>query len=228
MSTNTPVSQRLLQLPSHLLATVLAGLDEPRQIYPTILSHRAFYHAFTEHRNFILASIIRNQIPADLLPIALALFEATRIDVFDYDAVHRLLDNMNRRISCSAKMDMPILPTSDFVAISKLHVTVQRLRQCFADESIRRFTIEFDVSRDTVLSSPESYRIERALYRFQLASILWAGRPNRYKDDSERTMDARQDSEIGVKLFDTYSPWVNEQLHTIYTFLERKVCKGMS
>jgi hypothetical protein len=134
MATNTAV--RLLQLPPHLIAQVMGGFDELGSLYSTILGHRAFYHTFTVHRNFILASIIRNQIPANVLPIALALCEVTHVDLVDNDAVHRLLDSMNDRLSRPSNIDIPIIPTSDFVTISKTHATVQRLLKCFADEAI--------------------------------------------------------------------------------------------
>jgi hypothetical protein len=198
MATNTAV--RLLQLPPHLIAQVMGGFDELGSLYSTILGHRAFYHTFTVHRNFILASIIRNQIPANVLPIALALCEVTHVDLVDDDAVHRLLDSMNDRLSRPSNIDIPIIPTSDFVTIS----------------------------------STEINRIERAVYRFQLANSLYLpdpprkGRHDRSAHCVGKTLDYGERCKRDVKLFDTYSPWVNEQLHTIYTFLERKVCKGSS
>ncbi|EPE35732.1 hypothetical protein GLAREA_05069 [Glarea lozoyensis ATCC 20868] len=188
--TVTPVAVSFFKLTRHIFAEILASFDNFQDLHAAMMSHRAFYHAFKPHRNFILSGIILNQIPVNLFPLAWALFEAKTVDLLDNDAVKNLLEKLNLDlISSQRNFTLPVLPTSDFVMISKTHAAVQDLRQQFAKETIPLFEHNFGVSRTTELSPNEATRIERALYRFQLASDLYVPGHPWTPDPSYKSLD---------------------------------------
>lgn len=73
-------SPPLLELPLHLLSIILAQLDSMQSLGSTILSHSLFYDAFNDDTKRVVRSILRNQIPPELICYAEATFKAQMVD----------------------------------------------------------------------------------------------------------------------------------------------------
>lgn len=86
-------SSPLLGLPLHLLSKVLAQLDSMQSLGSIILSHSLFYGAFNDDTKRVVRSILRNQIPPELICYAEATFKAQFIDNNDGKEVSRLLQS---------------------------------------------------------------------------------------------------------------------------------------
>lgn len=84
-------SSPLLELPLHLLSMVLAQLDSMQSMGSAIVSHSLFYDAFNDDTKRIVRSILRNQIPPELICYAEATFKAQFVDNDDGKEVSILL-----------------------------------------------------------------------------------------------------------------------------------------
>lgn len=84
-------SSPLLELPIHLISMVLAQLDSMQSLGSTILSHSLFYDAFNDDTKRVVRSILRNQIPPELICYAEATFKARIVDNNDGKEISRLL-----------------------------------------------------------------------------------------------------------------------------------------
>jgi hypothetical protein len=209
----------LKQIPLHVVATILAELDSIEQLGSVILAHRVFLVAFNDNRLHVTTSIIRNQIPASLLPFATALHESTKIDAGDYDAVRSLLTrlaeaifNPPRAISSLVRFSI-----SEAAIISKSYKAIGLLCQDFANISIPLLNNRLGLDHPQEILQQEKFRLGRAFYRYQLMCNLFC------LGEEEALSE-----EPSLQFFRIFSPWVNEQLICVYAYLEAKVCKGES
>lgn len=68
---------KFLEIPLHLLSTILAKLECMQSLGAAILSHSSIYAAFHEDAKHIVQCILRSQIPAELMHYAAAAFESS-------------------------------------------------------------------------------------------------------------------------------------------------------
>lgn len=96
-------SSPLLELPLHLLCMVLAQLDSMQSLGSAIISHSLFYNAFNDDTKRVVRSILRNQIPPELICYAEATFKAQVVDNNDGKEVSKLLRSAFE--SCDYELD---------------------------------------------------------------------------------------------------------------------------
>lgn len=73
-------NSRFQKLPLHLLSMIMVELDCMQSLGSAILSHSLMYAAFCDDTKHIVQSILRNQIPPELMHYAAAAFESKFID----------------------------------------------------------------------------------------------------------------------------------------------------
>lgn len=221
-----------MRLPLHLVGMILMQLDDMQTLGSAILSHSLLYASYQDfgvHK--VTLSVLENQIPRDVMPYAIMAFRAQNVDHTNEEACRRVLRSRRCRrqglrplewfLKHGLDAEKDAVPTFA-VALRKTHLVVQH----FCDRFIQRtlpLAQEF-LGKDLTCSHPslitasdkEIYRVQKALYRFQVFCDL----RNRYRSDpySENVRD-NYTSPLQVILRDC-SPWVNEQLACIYDFLE--------
>ncbi|KAK2764783.1 hypothetical protein CKAH01_04948 [Colletotrichum kahawae] len=211
-------SSPLERVPLHVVAVILTHLPSIQQLGLAILSHRIFHDALKDNFHSVVRGIIANQIPDITLPFALALLGSTKLSGDAEDSVHSLLEDLSRGMSEPRRAATALLDLSldDYAFLSKNHAAVESLRDGFAREAIPAFVERLELEHAGHLNPQETFRLDRAFYRYQIMCNLYCGRKA-----SERKFYL----DFGRKhpFFTKFSPWVNEQLICVYHYLENKV-----
>lgn len=84
-------NSRFQELPLHLLSMILVELDCMQSLGSAILTHSLMYAAFCDDTRYIVQSILRSQIPPELMHYAAAAFESKFTDNRDGQRVSDLL-----------------------------------------------------------------------------------------------------------------------------------------
>ncbi|KAI2471898.1 hypothetical protein F4781DRAFT_62891 [Annulohypoxylon bovei var. microspora] len=217
------VAHPVLQLPLHVVAVVLSKLDTIQQLGPVILSHRIFLDSFNDSLHSVARNIIINQISAETSPLAFALLEPTRIKNGDYDAVCDLLTRLETASETkdASSRFLPRLSMSDYNFLSRNYAAAEFLGKSLANEVIPIATDRLALNRLSLEVTPrESCRLNKAFLRYQLMCNLLCSD----EDDEELSVD--DGNNLRLLFFSKFSPWVNEQLSCIHTYLERKVAEA--
>jgi hypothetical protein len=214
----------LLDVPLTIIAGILSQLDSIKSLGQAVFTHRVFHNTLRENQQTIIRSIISNQIPHDILPYAIAVVKSTdsyrlqfsfSADEEDIDDIlQQLHTHLLDRNALEEALRALSLPECAFLSASYSAVNV--LRNAYAKEIIPLFTTQFEIPLNPTLSPVEAFRIDRALLRHTLMCNLFT----RY--DGAKLIQAES------IFFTKFSPWVNEQLFCVYTFMEHKVSEGKS
>lgn len=229
-----------LRMPLHLLVMVLSRLDDMHSLGSAIRTHRLLHAAYQDDTNTILKSILRNQIPSDLMRYAVTAYEARRIARYDKKPLHELLTQslarrdrrgipFQERYLRSAIENDPGAPALA-AALSSTHSVVQHFSRRFLADTLPLApqVLGPAYSRSAEASADEIFRACRALYRFQIYCNLGF----RDGDDHEGNLGGDLSSSVLRECQDDYhfrafSPWVNEQLACIHDYLERGLSRGL-
>ncbi|TDZ35610.1 hypothetical protein C8035_v009750 [Colletotrichum spinosum] len=208
----------LLNLPADIITNILLHADTPKQLLHAIQSHRVFYNVW-RNDPFMLRKVVENRIGHDLLPYAAALLESKSLRPgIEHDAVRSLLARLDANVRSGGGCNIRDYRQSDYADMLRTHFTVEILREEVAAEALVAFVREFRLGHPQRASKQENFRIRRALYRFQLMCDLF------YVPVKSGTPLYKR--EIARLFFYRYSPWVNEQMLCVYSYLERKVSEA--
>ncbi|KAJ3954501.1 hypothetical protein N0V92_008992 [Colletotrichum tropicale] len=212
----------LQRVPLHVVAVILTHLPSIRQLGLAILSHRIFHDALKDNVNSVVRGIIANQISDIILPFALALLGSTKLIGDAEDDIDSLLEDLTRGISEPRRAAAALIDLSldDYAFLSKNHAAVESLRDGFARETIPAFVERFELEHGGHLNPQETFRLDRAFYRYQIMCNLYCGRKG-----SKRDLIPYFGYNFRHRhpFFTEFSPWVNEQLICVYHYLENKV-----
>ncbi|KAF2656923.1 hypothetical protein K491DRAFT_714972 [Lophiostoma macrostomum CBS 122681] len=211
-STRAPLNN----VPIHLVAHILAHLDCISDLWNAIHSHGIFESAFNDLPRFVTKSVLTNQIPRELLPFAWALHESKTSDPRVPGAVENILRKLESAIANPdiAVASLAAVPITDALVTSEFFTTVQDLCQDWAKDVVPVLHEKGIVYPSEQLSHAENFRLSRAFYRYELLCKSFARRGGFRCPEPESATRY---------FFDTFSPWVTEQLLCAYTYLERKV-----
>lgn len=237
----------ITSLPLHLVADILRLLDNIQLLPPVVLSHRIFYSALLDTPSLPL-DILRSQVPENLLPLAVAAYTSQK-SVRD-------LNGLDAEAFLTRCYDCPLqdvhggllhLSLGQALQVGRIDDALSELREEFTLCSLRRlYGVNSDesISGDQGLSAGETYRISRALYRFQIYRNLFLNKevldkeqglfPSGYGDDDYQGEEVEEEEDINPDkkqkklFFDRHSPWVNEQLACVYDYLETRLTGGAS
>ncbi len=223
-------------MPLHLLADVLSHLDNMQSLASAIFSHSSLYCAFSEDRPGIVARIITGQISKDLMKYAICTHSAahslTALERHDQDRVRRFLfdnfyiDRWDYRLNDPFRSMVYPTPAIDLDlagAISRTHTMVQYFTSDLLRDTLPLVHQHLGLQRPdwTTASVDEEFRIQRAMYRFQMYCNLFR--------DINRDRKSRLDFSVTLHgLFEKFSPWANEQLGCINDYFERVLSRGRS
>lgn len=231
---NTPPATRgtmptIHWLPIHVVRLVLSQLDSMQSLGSAILSHSIFYTAFMEDTPGLVGDILSSQMDTRVLPFARAVHEAAAVSNFDLSKVWSFLDSRLHPMDFDADVWFRLKPfqlsPTVAAAISKFHAVVQHFAQDFVGRSIRSGKYPRKFRRQACrINDTEYFRVQRALYRFQLYCNLF------YRNTRDLTPDAARRQEIEHLLhmvfFRHFPQWENEQLACIHDYLERVLSDG--
>ncbi|KAH9235466.1 hypothetical protein K456DRAFT_1723630 [Colletotrichum gloeosporioides 23] len=194
-------SNPLQRVSLHVVAEILTHLDSFKQLGLAILTR----------------SIITNQISDVTLPFALVLLKSAKLSGDDHDGIRNLLDHLITDISepCHAAAALINLSLDEYAILSKNHAAVESLRDDFSREAIPAFVERFELEHAEHLNPQETFRLDRAFYRYQIMCNLYCGRKGFERNLSPIDRE--------YPFFSEFSPWVNEQLICVYYYLENKV-----
>lgn len=222
----------LLRMPQHLLALILSQLDSTHSLASAILTHSYIHATFQDDRHRILRAVRVDQMPARTRPYANLALAASRLqprDIrhirlfwmgcalgFEFDCDGRPGRNMSRRLTWDS-MDLRAVGEN----LDSMHAMVEWFTREFARDTLPLVGSELGLKRPqgTALSADETFRIHRAMYRFQMYCCLFQA-PITGKE-------SRFGRILRGQFFGRYSPWVNEQLACVHDYFERVLSRGM-
>lgn len=175
----------------------------------------SFYCAFKDSQSLIVSTVLTNGIHPAVVPDAVALWDATRVEPWSKDAIEAFLKRYRISGPSSAPSPWTFLEASRF---SKIDRRVQFFTQDFCSSilSVHPITGEPDPDHEPP-STSELCRIQRILYRFELYCALF--RIHKPESKKERfTVEEQQEL-----FFTKFWSWENEQLACIHDYLLRQV-----
>lgn len=217
----------LTSLPVEIQEIILSQLDSFRTLEYIAVTCRTFKDLVLYHPQGIIDRILESVIPDEVFPEAITFFEASRLPTTNAEIVQELLG----RYFTSLKGNMgprPRFSLSEATALEKYHQLIQRFTQIFISTALSKHPITGDeVKPPWLVTKREQYRIQRALYRFELYWKLFKRLEK--KDRSQRHPQLAITLQHHSKLyFDHFAPWENEQIICIQDFLLRIVDEGES
>ncbi len=107
--------------------------------------------------------------------------------------------------------------------LDSMHAMVEWFTRDFARDTLPLVGKELGLERpgEMVLSADETFRIHRAMYRFQMYCNLF------YKSPPATAQEWWFGLGLRKYFFGRYSPWVNEQLACIHDYFERVLSRGL-
>ncbi|EGD94589.1 hypothetical protein TESG_02099 [Trichophyton tonsurans CBS 112818] len=212
----------LTSLPAEIQETILSQLDSFRTLNSIAATCRAFRDLVLYHPRGIIDRILKSIIPDEVFPEAITFFEASKLPTTNVEVVQELLG----RYFTSLKRNMgprPKFSLSEATTLEKYHRLIQGFTHVFITSALSKHPITGDeVKPPWFVTKGEQYRIQRALYRFELYWKLFK-RMER-NDRSQRYPQLAIPLQDHSKLyFDHFAPWENEQMICIQDFLLRIV-----
>ncbi len=198
----------ITELPCEIVAIILSSLDHPRDLLPALLTCHHFYMSFKESHG-VAASILRQQITPALLPVAVAVMEASRLPrPFVDTAVLGLLDELYRSPARLAAR-VSALPLLVVQKMSRIHDAVHALATDFGARAQARIS---HLTTITAVSPTEYFRFCRALYRVELFYAIF--------------QHGDFDDKIKPWFLWKHQLWENEQIASAYEYLEERFVQG--
>ncbi|KAH6613667.1 hypothetical protein B0J18DRAFT_460556 [Chaetomium sp. MPI-SDFR-AT-0129] len=210
-----------------LVVQIMSELHDMSSLGSLILSHSSFYMAYTFASNRIVGCIIRRQIPPDLLCYAIFVhlaqgyvFGCTTpkgVKRFFHDHDYDFFEDVRWKLF----PDEGIVDIRMAGRLSLMHNHVDYFTKRFVEDAkpIAHRRLGLPLESTGPASKDEIFRIQRALYRFQLQCELL-----RHQFTKPEWVDLRPSVAYGT--FDPFAPWVNEQLACIHDFFTRVVSEG--
>ncbi|MCJ1405323.1 hypothetical protein MMC11_008550 [Xylographa trunciseda] len=235
------VSACLESLPTDLILTVLEQLSSPRDLYGLIRASSACYQIFSAHQALVLAAVIQEAIPREVLPDAIAACDASAVR-----EVSSVLLRESDEDSVASKRTMtPIIRKfmNDYQRHDKLSLT--RLRDLSLLTSLCRLwaTVDYFISRYTKealqrirerilkgglcpsscnevqdssqeLSKTELCRLQRAFFRYEIHRKLFTSVAKSY--ESGPIFGASDQAQLFMTKFPI---WEQEELACVFDYL---------
>ena len=206
---------RLESLPSEIIQHLLCFIPDVTSLWSTILTCSSLYNAFINAEALITSHVVKNFIDVDVLPEAVAALKSSRLAPFKRDRVLEFVQS--QLVSRKSPQISWILPEA--LPLSNLHQAVEYFAASFALRTLARLSPSAFAGTlpEYPLSPEELYRIQRALYRFEIYCNLFRGRKS-------GALDINEQQEV---FFSKFSPWENEQLGCVHDYLFHLISPGM-
>lgn len=221
------------RVPLHLLGQVLSQLETIQSLGSAILSCSSFYAAFQERPDRLISDILSAQITEETMVYAFALHQASAVDAADLRRVDyfltRTFDFASPKVPRKLRFQPRELSPAVAAALSKTHTVIEHFTRGFVHDTLS-YGQEHNLlgpkgSDNTCISGIETFRIQRALYRFQLYSTLFFRNAGDLFPDKQRRRHLA--NVLEWRFFGFFAPWINEQLACIHDYLDRVLSRGM-
>ena len=205
----------LERMPVELKQKLLGFLPDLMSLRSTALTCSSFYQSFISAELLVTTSVLKNQVDLEVLPEAVAALASSYLQPWTRERIQEFVhDHLDSR-----KSQPPSWTLSEALPLDSLHRHVQSFAAAFASETLteKLGLDELDAIPKYPPSSDEIYRIQRALYRFELYCNLFR--------DPKRTLFEIDEQ---MRLFlHKFSPWEIEQLGSIHDYLFRDISPGI-
>ncbi|KAK2882611.1 hypothetical protein FQN49_000183 [Arthroderma sp. PD_2] len=207
-------------LPVEIQEAIIFQLGSIHTLKAAAASCRSLRNLVLYHQHEIIKRILRSIIPDDVFPEALAVFKSRKLLTTDVDIVQRQSDQYFQSLK---GIQLPDFSLSEAAALEDFHRLVLRFSASFASNALSKHPVTGAAEEKPLpLSRRESYRIQRALYRFELYWNLFKGMEQAWppRRVNAPAPSVKYQSEC---FFDRFAPWENEQLACIHDFLLRVI-----
>jgi hypothetical protein len=212
----------IFTLPIELRILILHQLWDVGDLTAAVASHESLSEAFANCSTLnLVAEVLRNEIDSRLWPLAITIWQI-RTSRKQY-AILDGRDAMEVLQDCHAH-------TTDSAWEELCCVGLDEAREYFHDvhQAIQHLTFDFLSQATRCLSagssgelhiptSSEIYRVQRSLYYYELFCLIWG---------NGQKVPADWDSKISWGLYVEFSPWMSEQIASVYEYLLRKLSIG--
>ncbi len=209
---------------------MLHELDSIQTLGSVILSHSTFYAAFKDNARSIIHGIIMSQMgfQTRTLYYAIAAYEASLVDSKNdtkvTNFIHDRFESLGQDVNFDFEAHTIHIKPEVAAALSKTQVFVNHFTKGFIHDALPRCLAQLDIRASENLlecSDRETFRIQRALYRYQTYCSLYF----RNLDDLAESVCSAFDVDFEVivartPFFFSHSPWENEQLACLLDYLE--------
>ncbi|CAK7225284.1 hypothetical protein SCUCBS95973_005812 [Sporothrix curviconia] len=235
---------RITDLPCEVISTVLRHVGKPKDLFSAVLTCRHFCASFQENP-YVMVDIVRDQIAPALLPYAVAVLEASNLDLLTDETTQALLDQLREEteLPSTPRSRLLTMPLSWLADMSRLHSVIHELVTIYANSAWEHLLSNLSSSahllagdpedadkggprafNDCLSLSPAEYvRFCRAFYRAELYFCLFTA-----PADTRGDPKADPDGGIvaGVAFLQTLPLWENEQLGSVMEFLGLQFSKA--
>lgn len=203
-------------LPPELKIEVMQRADEISALSTLIHSIPSFFNVFTKAKTTILRSVLRRAIQPLVTQDALTVLDSSKLTVSGTEEVRRFLESYKYRLKIKDPLTLTesLSPLSTHMDLSRKHKLVEWFTHdlCTTILSSPPFTRQGE-TKSLPVSTEETVRIHRALYRFELYCDLFRPTiPSRLGPDEARE-----------QLLDLWPAWEVEELSCIHTYLSRRL-----
>lgn len=210
----------ITKLPCEIINAVLRHVGSLQNLSSALLSCRHVHTSFFENPH-VAVDILQRQIDPALLPYAVAVMEASRLDPRTAPAIQALLHKLNGELHTESQESptrtlVSQLATLPFPLLSQMSHTHDGIHSLVTTFSSSAGTHLSPQQGDSVSLSPKEYvRFCRAFYRMKSYFRLFR-RPNTTVDEDRG----------GPSFLRTLPAWENEQIGCAQDFLELQFSKG--
>ncbi len=185
---------------------IFCSLPDVASLEALVLTCSSFYHTFLTAQSLVLKEIMRSQISADVISLAVVVSKSCDLRPWSRAGV---LDFLSHFLEHRAPI-MWTLPRA--LHVSHLH------------SHIKFFAAEFAATKlageaQSRPSISETHRIERTFYVFELYCNLFRARKPANKD----RFSAEEQRDL---FFAKFAPWENEQLACVHDYLFDRLSVG--
>lgn len=239
-----PTSSSIIILPIELLQLILSYLPDITSLQAAVSSHPAFYDAFRMGRSMVVTEILTRLVTVELLPEAVAVFEAwcrwpcTREDC--REVMDRFVEMHKNKEKSRGFLVVPApLSLYEASAFQRVHQDVSFFAERFALSALDALQqLSTSSSTTTAVWQPapvsplEWRRIQRAFYRFHLYCLLCRQLDLDYQREGPAASAAAERSLLPCQVeyfVQRFSPCEREQIACVCDFLfevleERTYC----
>ncbi len=215
---------RLEGLPGELRIAILCLVPDVPSLIALVQASPTYRHTFNGDQSTVLTAVLANQIPTDIMPDAVANWQASKYQPCSAEDMVEFCTRFNdegKTVSSLPGPGEPQLTPSDALAISNTYRHVQFFAVDFCSSILSTHPVSGESQEYyTPPSQQEMGRIQRTFYRYQLYHTLFRGGEPQESTVQERRIKHTRQQEI---FFDKFSTLENEQLACIHDYLYRRV-----
>lgn len=208
MSGQPQASPSLGGLPTEILLILFRALPDIPSLGALALTNSVLFLTCITHASSISFAVLSNEIPAAILPEAIAAWSSSTVKPWSKAGVRKYLQDYHTDREAQIRQSWTL---SNAFEVSKLHRRCHILAFKFS-EFVRPTNLPSGSSPS--LSSCEANRIQRSVHRFELYRNLFHVSPL-----AQEGVERFSDTEKYDIYFKHYAAWENEQLGCLHDYL---------